>query len=336
MAYDTEQLRLSLSAIRGRLEALGFAELAHLLRLSRRTGRLILVRGPDRVVLLLAQGVVRAISYPTATEELAHLLVSRQIIRESVLQALLARDQATLGLSFAHALQRAAGVDDQRITEVISDLVRQAMSRFSYWTAGCFSFQPLPVATLEAALGQADLCAPELPKLPSAHAVEQLAGTMPDTRIVSTELILRAAGYLATLVGQGLLVIMDGKELRVLGHIKNRRVTTEPSQQITSCLSAWEKHLGTLLSGSSHRSVELPGRLDGKPVIAAPLIVLGRVQTVFCFTSEEPADGASPRLLVARALTSVALSLELHLLQRRHFGAFCLARKDPPLTSTGR
>ena len=92
MIYESIRKRLS-RPIRGRLEAVGFAELAHLLQLSRRTGKLVLTRGPVRVELILSQGAVQAISYPTAAAELAHSLVSGKIIRESVLQRLLAQDQ---------------------------------------------------------------------------------------------------------------------------------------------------------------------------------------------------------------------------------------------------
>jgi hypothetical protein len=329
--------------IRGRLEAVGFAELAHLRRLSRRTGRLVLTRGPDRVELLLSQGALRATSYPAATEELAHLLVSRQIIRESVLQGLLHREQGLLNrdqdqkqsrgepvLPFTHMLQRAAGIDDQRINDVISYLVEQAMSRFMCWTAGCFSFQTLSLIELDDALGQADLRAHELPDLPSAHSVEQLANKMPGTRLVSSELILRVVGHLAPLFEQGLLVIKEGEDLRAPAGIENHRVIPEPSQQLASCLPVWERHIVPLFTGSSHRCAELPGRLYGKPIAAAPLVVLGQVQAVICFPSAPRATPAAPSSLTMGLLSAVALSLELHLLQRRHFGASLLTRQDPP------
>jgi hypothetical protein len=317
------------AATRGRLEAIGSSKLLKLLRLSERAGRLILTSGPDRVVLLLSRGLIRAASYPAATEELSHLLVSRQVVSESTLQRALATSQRTRQ-PLPRALAGEARVDQKAISRLAHQAVHHLQSRLDGWQVGCYSFVAMTAADLDRAAHQADLATPEelaCTQLTSAtelrRELDHTIGQVEPEKLSESE-IIGVVSPLANMIDCGMVIGVNRDSYRIVASFNQHQL--KPCRADVLRISNHElgKWLKTAKNGSSRPPARAPvngshldllGASASSTIAALPLTIFGRVRAVVC-TTLDAHDSESARADLEVAMARAGFELELSLLHR--------------------
>jgi hypothetical protein len=316
------------AATRGRLEAIGSSNLLSLLRLSERAGRLTLTRGPDRVMLLLSRGVVKAASYPAATEELAHLLVSRQVVNESTLQRALRVSQKA-EQPLAQILAVEAPVDQWAISKLARQAIHRLQSRLDDWQVGCYSFTAMIAADLDQATHQADLAAPaEDAGKQRSSPIElhrELGRTIDqaDPESLSESEIVRAVNPLCKSIECGMVIGVNRDSYRIVASFNQHKlrlcradVLSISNHELGKWLKAAESSTRPEAAAPANGNhFELLEASPDNAIAALPLTIFGRVRAVVCTTLDDHDIGSS-RARLEVAMTRAGFELELSLLRR--------------------
>jgi hypothetical protein len=279
-------------------------------------------------MLLLSQGTVRAASYPAATEELAHLLVSRQVVSESVLQRVLsARHKADQPLAQALAVE--APIDQQAICKLAHQAIHNLQTRLDHWQVGCYSFTAMTATDLDRAAHQADLAAP------TEDTGKQLADTVElhhelgrtisqaNPESLSEAEIVRAVNPLSSMIECGMVIGVNSDSYRIVASFNQHQLRlcrTDVLRISNHELGKWLKapescsqKEATAPANGNH--FDLHGTLPSSAIAAIPLTIFGRVRAVVC-TALDGHDNRSSRASLEVAMARAGFELELSLLRR--------------------
>ncbi|MCP4903147.1 MAG: DUF4388 domain-containing protein [bacterium] len=130
-------------ALVGRLEDLGLAELFHLLSLFKKSGELTLRNGSQSGTFVFNKGKIVHAADATPRETLGSILVNRNMISESMLQAALELQQHQSSWKRLGAiLVEMQAISIEVLERVIREQMQEITEKFLRWQTGFFSFKP--------------------------------------------------------------------------------------------------------------------------------------------------------------------------------------------------
>lgn len=126
--------------ISGSLKDVSVADVMQFIHLGRRTGTLLLTRGPERAMIGFHGGRLVSAQAPR-TPKLGDLLVSSGMIDRGILDgAIRAQDEERERRSLGQILISSGSIDAEGLRQVIAQQIEQAVSEVMVWEAGNFEF----------------------------------------------------------------------------------------------------------------------------------------------------------------------------------------------------
>lgn len=130
-------------ALVGRLEDLGLAELFHLLSLFKKSGELTLRNGNQSGTFVFNKGKIVHAADAAPRETLGSILVNRNLISESMLQAALELQQRqTSWKRLGAILVEMQAINIHTLEKIIREQLQEVTEKFLRWNTGFFSFKP--------------------------------------------------------------------------------------------------------------------------------------------------------------------------------------------------
>ena len=128
----------------GRLEDMPFQDIVQMLSMSKRVGKLILTRGPQKAAIVFKDGDIFCAASDSGREKLGHLLVTRQLISESTLhQALRMQERQAPDKLLGTILLDMGAITSEGLESVIREQIEKVILELLTWDSGCFKFQPI-------------------------------------------------------------------------------------------------------------------------------------------------------------------------------------------------
>jgi hypothetical protein len=126
--------------ISGSLKDVSVADVMQFIHLGRRTGTLLLSRGPERAMIGFHGGRLVSAQAPR-TPKLGDLLVSSGMIDRGILDgAIRAQNEERERRSLGQILVTSGSIDAQGLRQVIAQQIEQAVSEVMIWDTGTFEF----------------------------------------------------------------------------------------------------------------------------------------------------------------------------------------------------
>src|SRR3954462_13743365 len=126
--------------ISGSLKDVSVADVMQFIHLGRRTGTLLLSRGPERAMIGFHGGRLVSAQAPR-TPKLGDLLVTTGMIDRGILDnAIRSQSEALEHRSLGQILMSSGSIDAEGLRQVIATQIEQAVSEVMVWETGTFEF----------------------------------------------------------------------------------------------------------------------------------------------------------------------------------------------------
>lgn len=128
----------------GRLEEMPLEDIVQILAMSRRTGKLVLTRGPAKAAIAFRDGDIVCAAFDGYREPLGQMLSSRGLVTEETLNQALTVQRRWMPWRFLGSLLVEMGaIRSEELDQVVRDQVEQILGELLAWDSGLFKFEAL-------------------------------------------------------------------------------------------------------------------------------------------------------------------------------------------------